>query len=154
MAKRPIDDVHHVLRWASHEKLEHSPDPPYEIIGFQISAFQVRPHLAEKCLSSAWVEHFPGERADQIRDAARHLGKQVKTTKAGGGAFAVGNVGQIKADGRRQSSIEIDVLLTGNHRNSPHAEVWGVTLEDKALQALLAASSWSELVKAIDVLDF
>ncbi len=151
MTRRPLADVNHVLRWASHEKLTHDPESG-EIDGFQPTAFQVRP-VDRGSLSTHWVEYFGGMRQEQIREAARDLGKRVKTDKTKGGAFAIGNVGKIKEEGLRQSNVEIEATLSGWSNNPAHTEVAGVPLDDLALQMLLATSSWSEFVCASDLLD-
>lgn len=152
MSRRALDQQHHVLRWVSHDKLEHDPDTG-EIVGVLPTAFQVRPVDRGK-LSTHWIEHFLGTQQEQIRGAARDLGKRVYTNKTKGGAFAFGNVGRIKEEGRRQSGVEIDAVLSGSPHNPAHTEVGGIALEDLALQMLLATSSWSQFVTARDVLDF
>jgi hypothetical protein len=133
----------------SHEQLRHDPDT-FEIIGVQASAFQIRPTI-EKYLSAAWAEHFPGNHDEQVVAAGRDVANRIRGRDLDGSAFAIGNVANIKADGRSQSSVDIEVLLSGNPRNPPHAEVWGIALEDEALQLLLAVHSWSRVIAARDV---
>ena len=148
MSKALLSPSHTIIRWAARNKLTHDPDT-LEPIGFQPIAFKLR--KGEEYLSAAQINHYGGTHDDQLKAAAAKLAEIVHASPTKGGAFAVGGVSEICADGVKQgATIEAEAAPAKHH--PAYVRVWGVAEDDLALQTLLAYNSWSKMALSRDVL--
>ncbi|MCF8504073.1 MAG: hypothetical protein K9G59_04100 [Caulobacter sp.] len=118
------------------------------------TAFRLRVELTppEPSLSVSWVEHVEAADSVQIARTGALLAEQVNAKPTSGGAFAIGNVGEIIKTGVDTSGLQISILSTPKKNAPAYAQVWGIPHDDLNLQTALAFGCWGQLVKAAEIL--
>jgi len=120
-------------------------DPISGKIGLFTDAFKLRPD--ERDLSASWIEYYSGmNRAEQIAATITAFKSAISVKKSA--AFALGNVGKIKAACSRYS-VNVRVLHEPDPPHLPgHVAIHRYRDDDAELLSLLADTIWSEVVPA------
>jgi hypothetical protein len=151
MAKSPVADEHHVVRWIPKTKWTRKAG---KNIVFP-DAFELRPATstrpAEKYLSAAWAEYYAGSKDEQVRATAKAIAAHLKGVNSAG-AFAIGNVGEIKSNALMQNNANVFIYSGVPGKWPAYSEVWGIERDATDLHQLLSAQAWAETMPASDVL--
>jgi hypothetical protein len=137
----PNDD--HVMRYVPWTRLRKDEDD--NVLGFLPQAFQLRPE--EEGLSVNWVEYFsnPATRRRECVWAMR------KARSVGGkSAFAVGNVGKIKATCLASGAM-VRIVHEPRDGEPSHSAIRRLPYDDLSLLAALAEDAFVEMVRNADI---
>jgi len=138
----PDDD--HVMRHVSWNKLRKDEDE--NVLGFLPQAFELRPE--EQSLSVNWLEYFPGDHANRIKETVRAFRKTI--TVRSKSVFGIAKVGVLK-DICRSSGASIRIVYAPTFGNSSHAQICNLPREDLALLEAMAADAFQESVRNAEV---
>lgn len=136
-----LGDSDHVVRYVPPSRLARDEDD--KVVGFLFSAFQMRE--GEPSLSTSRLEHFSGDRSEKITKCIQ-VNRECLVVRPTS-AFAIGNVGNLKAVGQRQvSGRAIKVVYSPTGCNPAHTSVEKLPREEMELLEQLATEVFSEIV--------
>jgi hypothetical protein len=147
MPVHPLPDQDHVVRHVPWAKLRRDGDD--NVLGFLPAAFERRPD--EESLSVNWLEcECFLEPTTRVRDC---IWAMRKARKAGGkSAFAIGNVGKIKATCLEQGQ-KVRIVHEPKDGEPAHAGIRRLPRDDLKLLAALAEDAFVEMVRNGDIAD-
>lgn len=136
-----LSDSDHVVRYVPPSRLAR--DENDKVVGLLFSAFQIRE--GEPSLSTSRLEYFAGDRSEKIAKCVQANRKCLVVRPSS--AFAIGNVGSLKAVGQRQASGKaIRVVYSPTECNPAHTSVEKLPRNEMELLEQLAAEVFSEIV--------
>lgn len=140
-----LPDSHHFMRHVSWARLLKDEADENKVIGFLPHAFERRPD--EDGLSGNWMECF-ADPATRTRDCVWAMRKALNVRPKG--AFAIGNVGKIKATGEAHGAT-VRIVHDPQPGQPAHAEVRRLPRDDLALLEALATDAFTEIVRNSEV---
>lgn len=134
-----LPDDHHVMRFVPWNRLRKDEDD--NVLGFLPQAFQLRD--GEDALSVNWLEHFDGDRQQQVNKSVHAFRNSVQVGKKS--AFGIARVKTVK-DTCRASDVSVRIVFAPSHSNSAHSLIKHLPRDDLQLLDDLAADAFTELV--------
>jgi hypothetical protein len=141
---------HHVARYIRSGLLIRDEDK--RVIGVHPPAFFLKPatatRAAEKNLSIDWMEHYGGEKAEQLRQVARHAELKLKPTDA----YGVLQVG-VFSDACAKKSRKVRIIYEPTAKNPAHSAVHQYPPDDFELATVLASIASQDLTQVREIED-
>jgi len=139
---------HHVARYIRSGLLFR--DETGRIVGIHPPAFFLRPATetreAERNLSVDWIEHYDGDRAEQLQQIARHAELKLKKNDA----YGVLQVG-ILSDSCARRDRKVRIIYEPTGQNPAHSAVHQYPPEDHELATVLASFASQDVTLVRDI---
>ena len=139
-----LPDTDHVMRYVPWARLRK--DENENVVGILPQAFELRPE--EESLSVNWLEYFDGDRGNRIRNSVEMLRNTRNVGKKS--AFGIGNVGKIK-ETCGANGVSVRIVYEPEANNLAHSAIRRLPRDDLVLLEALAADTFVELVRNVDV---